>query len=543
MATLITLQGPNVGRPFSLDPVRSIIGRRPDSTVFLESLAVSREHAFVHCEGGEYYVEDNGSSNGTFVNGRRITGRTPITEKDALQIGPYVFSLRPAANLRATATDPLIRTQLSAVPSNHTLYSQNPAHKLQVVLEIAQHLARTLDQDALLGKLLEHLFRLFPQADRGMVLLCEGDHLVVRSQRSRHQPQATDYPYSRTVVKKALDEGVGVLCEDVGGDMRFAATATVVSLKIASFLCVPLVGQNKRRLGVIQLDCTRPGTAFRSEDLELLTTVGLQVGVVLENVALYAEHVREARFRQELAMAREIQEGFLPVNFFPMGRRSGFELYAKVHPAREVSGDLYDFFPLGDGRLGFYVGDVSGKGMPAALFMVKVHTLARHLASANDAPSQTMARLNTALAANNFSALFVTMAYGSYDPRSGAVVLCSGGHPLPLLRRADGRVEEVDLPPGRLIGCVEGDPGLKDVALTLGPGETLALYTDGFVEARNPRQEMFETPRLRETLGGPRAALPLPGCAEEARLAVERFTGSTEQQDDLTLLLLRRSAT
>src|SRR5690348_4471776 len=158
MATLITVQGPNPGKPYTLDPRRSLIGRRPDSTVFLESLAVSREHARVLCEGGAYFVEDAGSSNGTFVNGHKVVGRVPLTEHDRLQIGPYTFTLKPDPTLHQTDSDMVIRTQVSVTPTNLTLYSQNPALKLQVVLEIAQHLARTLEMEPLLGKLLDHLF-------------------------------------------------------------------------------------------------------------------------------------------------------------------------------------------------------------------------------------------------------------------------------------------------------------------------------------------------------------------------------------------------
>jgi sigma-B regulation protein RsbU (phosphoserine phosphatase) len=540
MATLITVQGPNPGRPFPLDPRRSLIGRRPDSTVFLESLAVSREHAAVLCEDDAYYVEDVGSSNGTFVNGRKIAGRVPFTENDTLQIGPYTFALQPSPGRQPADSDMIIRTQVNAAANNLTLYSQNPALKLQVVLEIAQHLARTLELEPLLGKLLDHLFRLFPQADRAMMLLDENGHLVVRAQRARGSTEPTDFPYSRSLVKKALDEGVGILSEDVGGDERFASTATLIRLNLRSLLCVPLLGPEGRRLGVLQLDSSRPGTAFHGEDLELLTTVGLQVGVVLENVALHAQHLREERLRQELAMAREIQESFLPASLNEP--REGYELFARVHPAREVSGDLYDFFPLDDGRLAFFLGDVTGKGLPAAMFMVKVHTLCRHLGAGGASPAAALNRLNLALAANNPTAMFVTMAYGIYVPQTGEVVLASAGHPWPLLRRADGRVEEMELKTGRPAGCVELPLGAGEKTFALGRGETLILYTDGFNEAFAPgREDQFGTPRLGAVLGGPRTVLPLADCAEQARLAVERFTCSSEQQDDLTLLMLRRS--
>jgi serine phosphatase RsbU (regulator of sigma subunit)/pSer/pThr/pTyr-binding forkhead associated (FHA) protein len=540
MATLITVQGPNPGKPYTLDPKRSLIGRRPDSTVFLESLAVSREHARVLCEGGAYFVEDAGSSNGTFVNGQKVTGRVALTEHDRLQIGPYTFSLKPDPTLRQTESDMVIRSQVSVTPTNLTLYAQNPSLKLQVVLEIAQHLARTLETEPLLGKLLDHLFRLFPQADRGMVLLEQQGRLVVRAQRARGSATPTDFPYSRTIVKKALDEGISILSEDVSQDDRFSTTATLVKLNLRSLLCVPLLTPEKRRLGVIQLDSSRPGMAFHAEDLELLTTVGLQVSVVLENVALHAEHLREQRLRQEVVMAREIQDSFLPDSLLARPTE-GYELFARVHPAREMSGDLYDYFPLGDGRLAFYVGDVTGKGLPAAMFMVRVHTLCRHLVSAADSPAVTLDKLNTALADNNPTATFVTVAFGIYESATGQLVLASAGHPWPLLRRRDGKVEEVALKTGRPAGCLELPLGLAEHTLTLGRGETLVLYTDGFSEAFEPgRNEQFGPERLAEEVGGPRTGVPLADCAEAARAAVERFTGSAEQQDDLTLLFLRR---
>jgi serine phosphatase RsbU (regulator of sigma subunit) len=538
MASLTILQGPNTGRSFALDAQRSLIGRRPDSTVFLESLAVSREHAEILCDDGAYAVRDLGSSNGTYVNGQRVTESVPLTEQDALHIGPYTFGLRAAAAARPTEAEQVIRTQVNAVPSNLTLYTQNPALKLQVVLEIARHLARTLEMEPLLGKLLDHLLRLFPQADRGMILLQEHGQLVVRAQRARGTEGPVDYPYSRTIVRKALEDGVGILSEDVGGDQRFVGTATLMRLNLRSFLCVPLITPEGTRLGVIHLDCSRPGYAFHGEDLELLTAIGMQASVVLENAALHAELLREERFRQELQMAREIQQSFLPADF---ASRDGYELFAQVHPAREVSGDLYDFFPLADGRLAFCVGDVAGKGMPAALFMVKVQTLTRHLAPLSAGPAETLNRLNGPLVADNPTVTFVTMAAGAYDPASGRLALASAGHPAPLLRRPDGTIEEVSVPSGRPVGCLELPLGLEETSLTLQPGETLILYTDGFAEAFGPdRKEQFGVGRLRQVLGGANAQLPLAACAEEARAAVERFTGSTEQQDDLTLLLLRR---
>jgi serine phosphatase RsbU (regulator of sigma subunit) len=539
MPTLVILQGPEPGRQFAIDQPTALIGRQPDAAVYLESLAVSRQHAQIVRENGECFVEDLGSSNGTFVNGQQLKGRVPLTEHDTLQVGPYLMVLRPDPPV-GRDSDPAIRVQVNALPSNHTLYTQNPAHKLQVVLEISQHLARTLEVEPLLGKLLDQLLVLFPQADRGLVLLGNGDRLEVKAQRSRRNDLRADAQYSRTLVQRALKEGIGILSEDVLGDKTINKTATLVALNLRSVICVPLICQDGRRLGVIQLECRRADLRFVEDDLEMLTAIGLQAAVVLDNVALHAERLQEERLQQELVLARDIQQGFLPKDFKP-GGLTGFELFARVYPARQVSGDLYDFFPLSDGRLAFFVGDVSGKGMPAALFMIAVRTLGRHLAHAAGSPAETLRKLNDALAIDNPSAMFVTLAHGIYDLRNGEIVLASGGHPAPLIRRVTGKVEEMEVRNGRLLGYQLGDLGLADFRLSLAPGETLILYTDGFTEANAPGdQGLFGLEHLKQTLGGGVTFLTLENCAEHAKSEVQAFIGGDEPQDDLTMFLLRR---
>ena len=545
MAILLITHGPDTGRTFPLDGDVTVLGRQADSGICLPAKAVSRQHAQLHRtpEGG-FQIEDLDSSNGTFVNGARLPPftRQTLTERDTLEVGPYTFGLRPAPTQVPTEPNLVIREKVNAVALNQSIYGQDAGQKLQTVLEISQHLSRTLEEEPLVDKLLEQLMRLFPQADRGMVLLGEADRLVVRGQRARHQEDASTHPFSRTIVKKALEEGIGILSDDIRGDQRFQASATITSLEIRSLLCVPLIGSDQKRLGVIQLDRTRPGRAFRIDDLQLLTTLGLQVAVVLENAALHREVLREQRLMQELVVAREIQQSYLPTDFQDY-RKAGLDLFACVHPARQVSGDLYDLLSLPDGRLAFLVGDVSGKGMPAALFMVAVHTLSRHLAATADSPSATLVRLNEALAADNPSGMFVTVAHGLYKPTTGEVVLASAGHPLPLLRRASGQVEDMNHKTGRLLGYDTSEMHLTDARLSLGVGDTLVFYTDGFTEAREPAQrQMFGLERLRQVVAGFQPSQPLSTCADRAKAAIDQFTASTELQDDLTLLMLRRTA-
>lgn len=543
MAILITLQGPEAGRRFPLDQGCTLLGRQYDAHVCLTGKAVSRQHAQILRRDGGFLVEDLDSSNGTFLNGMRLTPHSPvaISERDTLQIGPYVFALHLGGTTTApTEPNLVVREKLSAATLQQTLYGQDPSQKLQVVLEIAQNLGRTLDLDRVLDKLLEQLLRLFPQSDRALVILYEGDKLVVRAQRCRGAQDETAIPFSRTVVRTALEEGAGILSDDVQNDQRFSASQTLTSLGLHSVLCVPLITQEGRRLGVIQLDRFRKGVGYRSEDLQLLATVALQVAVVLENVELHAQGLREERLQQELALAREIQQGFLPR---PADREidHGVDVFGKVFPARQVAGDLYDFFPVPDGRLAFFIGDVSGKGMPAALFMVAVRTLCRHLTKEEGSPVQVLSRLNAALADDNPSCMFVTLTHGFYDPRTGEVVLTAAGHPSPILRRADGHTEQIQMPPGRLLGYDAGDLALREFRLTLAPGDTLVFYTDGVIEAKSPvDKSQFGVERFQDVVAGFLPRRPLSECAEEANTALELFTGSKELQDDVTLLLLRR---
>ncbi|MFO0926863.1 MAG: SpoIIE family protein phosphatase [Gemmataceae bacterium] len=539
MAALISVRGPNPGKRFPLTDRSSVIGRQDGVSVHLESLAVSRYHARIINEGGAYFVEDTGSANGTWVNGQRISKRVALNENDTLQIGPYEFNLLVERPPIPSDLPQIVRGTVDAQSVNLTLYGQNAGVKLKAMLEITRDLGHTLDLDPLLIRLLEHLLALFTQADRGMVLLCEGDRLVVRAQWARQGGATVDFAYSRTIVRRALSEGVGLLSEDVRGDQKINLVNSIIELNVRSFLCVPLLGWDNRRLGVIQLDCLRPNQVFKQEDLELLTAVALQAAVVLQNAAYHVERLREERLRQEVLLARDIQQQFLPADFDVIGPTA--ELFAHCQPAREVSGDLYDFFPLPDKRFAFYVGDVSGKGMGAALFMIAVRTLARYLAPSAAGAADFLQRLNMALATENPTHLFVTMMYGVYDPADGSVTLANGGHPLPLLRQAAGDVHVLNLRPGMLLGSAPIPLRVSDTRVELHPGDTLLLYTDGYLEATAPDGKTeFGIDRLKDAFGGPGSHLGLEETMVRVNAAIRRFSGHDELQDDQTLLLLRR---
>ncbi|MCI0681658.1 MAG: SpoIIE family protein phosphatase [Gemmataceae bacterium] len=542
MSHLIALQGPELGRTYPLTDDVTILGRQHDSTVCLLGRAVSRHHARIIRQDDGWLVEDLDSSNGTFLNGQRLTPNTPValTERDALQIGPYTFGLRvPAEPAPASEPNLIIRETVSAVTLHQGLLGPDASSKLQVILDISHHVARAAHLDELLDKLLDKVLELFPQADRALAILGEGPELALRAQKTR-RPPGDEAPFSRTIVRRALTEGVGLISDDVKQDDRFTASQTLHGLELRSLMCVPMIDADGRRLGVLQTDRLGKGFGFTVEDLRLLTAIALQVAVVLDNATLHAERLRQQRLHQELELAREIQQGYLPdeLDDFP---DANFDILGRVYAARQVAGDFYDYLKAPCGKLAFFIGDVSGKAMPAALFLGAVRTLARHLVREGRGPVPTLTALNRDLADDNPTCMFVTLAHGLYDPATSEVLLTSAGHHPPLLRPAKGAVEPLPLRPGRLLGYDDPNLHLRELRLTLAPGDLLVFFTDGVVEARAPDDaEQFGIERLRRAVQDLAPSMPLSRGADLIRQHLQRFTGAEELRDDATLLLLRR---
>jgi serine phosphatase RsbU (regulator of sigma subunit)/predicted ester cyclase len=250
-----------------------------------------------------------------------------------------------------------------------------------------------------------------------------------------------------------------------------------------------------------------------------------------------AAEVREReRIEHELQVARQIQQELLPETIPEL---QGWRIAAYYGPAREVGGDFYDFLEFPDGRLGLVVGDATGHGMPAALVMATTRGMLRAVVESLESPGEVLARVNEALVADIPPSTFVTCFYGVLDPESGRLVYANGGHDLPCCRRQDGQVDELRAR-GMPLGLIPS-MSYEEKEATLETGDSTLFYSDGLVEAHNHQREMFGVPRLRK--------LVAEHDAEEGSLAgflmdeLRSFTGDGwEQEDDITLLTLRRSA-
>ena len=252
------------------------------------------------------------------------------------------------------------------------------------------------------------------------------------------------------------------------------------------------------------------------------------------------EHLKETtaakeRIESELKIAHEIQMSMVPKIFPPFPDRSEFDIFAALVPAKEVGGDLYDFFFLDDDRLCFAVGDVSGKGVPASLFMAVTKTLFRATAAHGGTPGEILARLNKEICRDNDSCMFVTFFCGILDIRTGQIDYSNGGHNLPYHLRGDG-VSPLGKFGHRALGLVE-QSSYASGRVVLSPGEALLVYTDGVTEAMDSSDTLYSDRRLERFLASHRDSSPRQMIGDLID-DVRRFAGATPQSDDITALAL-----
>jgi sigma-B regulation protein RsbU (phosphoserine phosphatase) len=241
--------------------------------------------------------------------------------------------------------------------------------------------------------------------------------------------------------------------------------------------------------------------------------------------------------QRELDVATDIQTSILPRKFPPFPDRKEIEIFARMIPAKEVGGDFYDFFLVDDDRLGFVIGDVSGKGVPAAIMMAVSRTLLRSTAAEGVAPSACCRVVNELLTADSPSDLFVTAFYGILDMRDGTLEYCSAGHNPPYFLSADGRVTRGDNSGGIFLGAMP-NMDFESGKMILQPGDAIVVYTDGVTEAQNTQDELFDDARLEESLGGV-VRESADSIVDKLIGRVKEFAGTAPQSDDITCLVLR----
>lgn len=515
------------------------VGRAASNQLsYPNAVGLSREHLAIERQGTHWVARDLGSTNGSSVNGKRIVEPCVLHSGDRITAGQVTLVYReiqkPAArtvvftdDASATAGMTTISESLKGLVAEE---SEEGGRHMRALITAGRELATHLPLDKLFDLILD-LSAEAAGAVRGVLMTLENGELQIRSAKGQ------GLRISSHVRDMVIREKRSLLVRDAMMDSALAAHASIVLSQVRSMMAVPLQTED-RVIGLIYLDSSHAVKEFTRQDLSLLTVMANMAAVRIENARLAEVEQAERLRARELEHAAMIQRSILPSQFPPFPDRTDFELHAAMVPAKEVGGDLFDFFLLDPERLGFVLGDVSGKGVPAALFMAIARTLLRAAAHHEASPGACLTYMNQSLAEQNSSGMYVTLFYGILNVRTGLLEYSNAGHNPPYAFSSDGQVRSLNERGGPMLGIFEGFQ-YETRSTELRGGEGVLLFTDGVTEARNRKGEFYEESRLEAYLAE-HGSRPVHELIRGLQADVERFEGGAPRNDDITVLALRR---
>jgi sigma-B regulation protein RsbU (phosphoserine phosphatase) len=524
----------SLGRRFiPVDKAVLTLGRRSDNDVRITDAGVSRRHAEVHVGADGYRVEDCSSRFGTFVNGQRSSSHV-LTHGDRIRLGE---SGDTDILFVAGDTDDLPSQARSAVAA---------ATELRHVAGLLEGL-RALGS----GRVLDEVLTLVLDAaidvtgaERGLIMLAQvGEPLEFTRARGRGRVTLSGRTFetSRKIPDTVFATGQPMIVEDLLDAKLAAAHSGTVALGIRHVLCTPLrlvryVDRVEDRIpdqliGVLYLDSRDRGALSSPSTQSALETLSTEAAVAIENARLYREALERAKLEQELRMAASIQQALLPVGDVTGGF---FTTAGTSVPCRAVGGDFFDYLDRPGGAFGFILGDVAGKGSPAALLAAAALGMFSAEAGYQTSPAALAARLNSGLLRRHIEARFVTAFYGVLAP-DGSLTYTNAGHNPPMLVTADG-VRRLET--GGLVLGLFANAAFDEETLTLQAGDTVVVFSDGVSEALDEAGAEFTDERLLAAVMAHRGKAPralLDALVAEARA----FCGRATPSDDLTMMVVR----
>jgi sigma-B regulation protein RsbU (phosphoserine phosphatase) len=511
------------------------IGRRETNDLRLAGSEVSRDHAEIDTVNDQFVLRDKTSRYGTYVNGDQVTERA-LSHGDRIRLGrsggaEMVFLVAENAPAIEKATTTAI----------------GDLRQIAALLEGLRALGSGRVLDDVLALVLDSAIEV-SGAERGFIMLegvdaSAGEALEFKRARPRRRasiPSGT-FATSRKIPEEVFRTGEPRIVADLlDGDLANVHMGTV-ALGIRNVLCVPLrlvryldraeaVGE-ERRIGVLYLDSREKGSLLSNSTRAALETLATEAAVAIENARLYRETMEKARMEQEMRIAAEIQQALLP-----KAGRSGafFRAAAASLPCRSIGGDFYDYVDLSDGSFGFALGDVAGKGPPAALLSAMMQGIFAAQAAGSDSPARTIAKVNLALYRRGIESRFVTLMYGSLMP-DGRLLYCNAGHNPPLVIGGNGfRRLECG---GPIVGLFES-ASYEEETVTLTSGDWLIVFSDGVSEALSASGEEYGEGRIVSVVQ--RSLTLEPQKLLETIFAdVREFARGAAQNDDITAMVLR----
>jgi len=539
MPWLKMLEGEKPGRAFPLTKEVTVLGRDAACDIVLSDHGASKRHAKITRRDHGFYIEDLRSTNGTRVGNQDLTETRRLEGDESIRIGDTQLIFSETGSTILSALD------VSSTDDGKILRVR-PEEKLQAILELARDLGGTIDLDGVLGRVLDTLFRILPQAGRGFILLKgeRTDDLVLRASKLREQ-DAVSPVFSRTIFNRVTSDGQAILCEDIGADDRFGDSPSVKESQIRTMMCVPLWNRERHSVGVLQIDTRDEHGRFEEGDLELLVAIAGPVSVAIENAWLHEIAVKQVEMEREARDARAVQLALIPEK---EPHLPGYQFWHFYEPARSVGGDYFDYRPIPRSepscdqppdRWAIAIGDVSGKGMPAALLMARLSSEVGLLLQIESDPARIVERLNRNLCASRAEERFITFLLALLDGEHHELTVVNAGHMAPMIRRADGRIEVIgEQQSGPPLGIME-DRMYEVVSTSINPGDVVVLYTDGVNEAMDNVGQLFGVERLKQSLAT--ASTEVGKAGESILDAVRRHAAGCAQSDDITLLCFGRT--
>ncbi len=513
--------------PIGQSPFR--IGRRETNDLRLNGTEVSRDHAEVVIDGNTFTLRDRGSRYGTFVNGEAIA-ECPIKPGDQIRIGrgggaDLVFAIGPALSASRSVTNPIgdLRQVAALLEGLRALGSG------RVLIEV---LALVIDSAIDISG-----------AERGFIMLATpSGELEFKLARARGKQTLGDQTFetSRKIPEEVFRTGeLRAVADLLDGALADVHMGTV-ALGIRHVLCAPLnlvryvesadAASEDRRIGVLYLDSREKGTLLSSATRSGLETLATEAAVAIENARLYRETLEKARMEQDMRIAAEIQRALMPRAVADIG---WVEAAASTLQCRSIGGDFFDYIDQAGGAFGFALGDVAGKGPPAALLSALLQGMFALQAQGSETPSSVVARVNRALYSRGIESRFVTLVFGVLEP-NGRLHYCNAGHNPPFVLGRDS-VRRLETG-GPVVGLLPHAPyGQETVQLE--SGDRVVLFSDGVSEALSQAGEEFGDDRL---LAAVQAAGDLSAAelVEHLGTAVREFTRGAAQSDDITAMVV-----
>ncbi|HXZ11479.1 MAG TPA: SpoIIE family protein phosphatase [Candidatus Sulfotelmatobacter sp.] len=541
---LVVIEPSGVRRevPLSASPFR--IGRQAGNELTLRDSRISRQQAQIIAVNGAWVLEDLGSRHGTYVNGEKVL-RHELQPKDKIDFG-MADSYRLLYVGEGATLEELVERVEAPAPQHA---GSRELYHLGVLLEVARTMGTGLSLEDVLTAVLDAAIQV-TRTERGVLLLANAPgaelQMVVARDAQRGTLRPDQLQVSQSVVKRVVNTRRELIVSDTE-DATAAMTAgeSVARLELHTVVAIPIdklpvietldatiSTRQGELLGVLYMDSHVPSSAFTELDREVLRTLAREAATVIENARLFAAARAKARLDHEIEIASGIQKTLLPKS---LPKLPDVEVAGSTLSCHSVGGDCFDVIELGGGRHGFFVGDVSGKGISAALLATLLQGVFFTTAAMDISLPGVFSRVNQYLCERSGEDRYATVFYGILD-KKGRFEYVNAGHVPPLLKRKTGELEglgSANFPVGMFT-----EAEYQSARVTLEPDEYLVIYTDGVSEAANPRNELFEEGRLRRILEDFKGN-NVEELGDAIREGMRVWTEGAAQSDDITILVVQ----